>query len=434
MTFVPAMSQIMFVENETGYFIDGDSVYYDSTHIPFPSGMTPGQMRMLLGKKTLRKIKKIEKSKKKMEITEQQAKAKRLQESTLVPFADAKTFKSLRLYGVDRTHVFYRGTIIEDADPVTFTKVEEPEGYMQVYYYKDKNYVYYMGEILEGADVETFRYHTVTYAVDKNNVYLGGLALDIDPDNYTLMGGAYIIGSGKVFYGYKAVNVNSDSFELLEDDYATDGQKIIYCGEPVDADATTFRKLLSYDSVGYCHYGDCFYTDKHRLYYRGKPVEGTNSDSRILGERHLVNNGKVFYRTGVIPNADAGSFSSLNSYWGKDKQMVYHETKQLDSADPATFIAIGDWLGFDKNHFYKDDKILMNIDGGSLRHCEDDIYVDNNYVYVISNTRTYKKRVDGKTFEAAGRDGNRMMYKDKNRLYKYFDGKFKKARRLNNRK
>ena len=282
MTFVPAMAQtITFVEHERGHFIDGDSVYYDSTRV-FPTGMTPSQMQMLLGKKTLKKIAKIEKSQKKAKVNQTLTKSKQ-QDVASVPFADAKTFKSLRLYGVDSAHVFYRGSIIENADPVTFTKVEEPKGHILSYYYKDKNHVYYMGKILEGADPVTFRRHTITYSVDKNDVYVGELALGIDPDNYTLMGDAYIIGSGKVFYGYKAVNVNvnPDSFELLEEGYATDGQKIIYWGEQVDADAPTFRKLLFSDSVGYCHYGNCFYTDKHRLYYMGKPVEGTNSDSRI---------------------------------------------------------------------------------------------------------------------------------------------------------
>ena len=420
---VPAKAQIMFLHDERGYIIYVDSVYYDSTYV-LPTGVMPRK----LTKKEL-------KLKAKYEKLQSKTKIKKRPEGVLVPLADRKTFTSLGRggYGMDYANVFFRGVIVEGADPATFTKVpRQGASWQQSCYFKDKHDVYYLGQVLKGADAETFRYEGVHYAVDKNNVYVGDVALDIDPNEYTLRGD-YILGSGKVYYGTNLlVNVNPDSFILLEDGYATDGHKVIYYGKLTNADALTFHKLLSSEGICYSPYRDCFYTDKNRLYLKGEPVEGSGSESKVLGEYHLISNGNVFYRTNIIPEADAGSFLPLNKYWGKDKQSVYYQNKQVESADPATFKLVDkkDGFGFDKEHFFKEGKILLDIYGDSFRHYEENLYVDNNYAYLISYLRVDKIPVDGKTFEEVGRKCGTTIYKDKNRMYEYFDGKLKFKRIL----
>lgn len=268
-----------------------------------------------------------------------------------------------------------------------------------------------------------------------SNVYTWDISLDNNPDKYIFVGNkysAYIIENEKVYYkGYQPVIINSDSFRLLDNGYATDGNIVLYEGKPVDADAPTFRKVRSSEGAGYCHtYFDCFFTDKCRLYKVGQPVEGTNADSKVLGEAHLVNNGKVFYRTDTISGADAESFLSLDYSWGKDKKMVYYGKKQVKDADIATFKAIKDRFGVDKNHIFEYGKILMDIDGSSFRHCHDHLYVDDNYAYIISFGYTYKTPVDGKTFEEVSRGDRKIIYKDKNYTYKYYDIEFKKIEKL----
>ena len=468
-----------------------------------------------------------------------------------IPLADARTFKSLNLkYGMDHKRVFYFEDLIKGADPNTFTRIENSE-----VFYKDKDNVYLKGKVFEGADAATFRIHeNENYMLDINNVYYQGVALDVDPEKFILLDD-YLIGNDKVYYrGRLCANINTDSFRLLEKGYATDGNIVIYRGKlcpnmnansfrlleggyatdgdivlydgelcpnmkansfrlleegyvtdgnivtfhgwlVLDADGSTFRKLLSSEGTSYMPTNhDYLYVDKYRLYLRDKPIDGSGPDNKILGEKHLISNDKVFYEVEIIPDADAGSFISLSEYWGKDKQTAYFRTKPVkgagadsrligkyhlisndkvfhytdtipgtdagsfillsgdwvkdknavyykdipvENADPASFEAIElgvrDYFGFDKNHFFEKNKILMKIDGSSFRHVKDFVYVDNNYVYVISDKGLYKIRADGKTFEKVY-DDKRVDYKDKNHFYKYSKGKLKKVRKLKNRK
>ena len=419
-----------------GYTIQGESVYHNS-RVNFSTAKK-------LSKKALRA----------------RAKADRKDKGTLIPLADAKTFNALStLYGVDCNNVFYRCDIIEGADPATFTVVEFPidfwsSGYMQSFYYKDKTHVYHLGKVLKGADVATFRYATNQYALDKNRVYSYGDTLGIALDEYTIIGGHYIVGSENVYWGEKLlVGVRPDSFRLLKEGYATDGNIVIFEGKPMDADAPTFRRLFSEERDYKNPYRYNFYTDKNRIYHRGEPIEVV-----FLGKNYLVYDGNVFYRTNKIRyaddyvdsfvslndywgkdrhrvyyqgdpvNANVDSFESLNNYWGKDKSLVFYQGETVSFADPATFKTVDEWehLGFDQKFFFKEGKRLSNIDGLSFRHCQEYLYVDDNYAYVISDSSAYKMPVDGKTFEKIGCNSGKTVYEDKDNVYDYFKGEFRK--------
>jgi len=146
---------------------------------------------------------------------------------------------------------------------------------------------------------------------------------------------------------------------------------------------------------------------------------------------YIIENGKVYYRIDTIPGADAESFLSLDYSWGKDKQMVYYGKMQVKDADLATFTTIrNSGFGIDKNHIFEYGKILMDTDGSSFRHCQDVLYIDNNYAYIIYFGRTYKTPIDGKTFEEVSRDDRKTIYKDKNHTYKYYNREFRKIEEL----
>lgn len=397
--------------SENGYVIFKNKVYYDKS-MRIESGCVPEgrsqKLNVILSEKS-------DTSESNME---------------LVVGADAKTFKILGVYGIDKNHVFFKTSIITDADPATFTEVERAAGYLQDFYYKDKNHVYYHGKALQAADAATFRYLTTRYAIDKNNIYGRGEALDVDPDKYKFMkddfGGEYIIGNRKVCYEGRLVNgLNPAGFTLLGDSYATDGLLVINYGQPVPADAASFRPLLNPQGEPYRIYGEMVFADKDRLYHRGKPIEGTNANSRVLGERHILSNETIFYELEPIPNADPVTFVSLSSCWGKDKRMVYCQKRPIKTADPATFKAIGnDWFGFDKKHYFENDKIVATINGSSFRHIAAYLYIDDEYAYIISGKLISKTPVDGKTFENVGWNG-KAIYKDKNHTYEYFDSEFR---------
>ncbi len=82
--------------------------------------------------------------------------------------ADKESFQVLSYdYAKDKNNVYYRGAIIENADPLTF---ESLDPYF-AYYSQDKQYVYYQGKVVKGADSATFEDLNLELSRDKNNVY-----------------------------------------------------------------------------------------------------------------------------------------------------------------------------------------------------------------------------------------------------------------------
>ena len=361
------------------------------------------------------------------------------QYKTPLPLADAKTFKSLnKEYGMDYRNVFYQGDIIEGSDPNTFTQIEQ-----QGQYYKDKNNVYLYGKVLEGVDAGTFRFHTDrNYTLDKNNVYYQGIALDVDPDNFTLLGD-YLIGSNKVYWRqYLCANINASSFRLLEDDYATDGNIVIYrdelCadmnadsfrlledgyatdgnivafhGRLLDADGATFRKFLTPEGTGYSPYRASFYIDKHRLYFDGRPVDDTGPDSRILGKNYMISNDKAFYRAEVISGADAGSFISLSEYWGKDKHKIYFENKPIEGSGSDGLI-LGEFHMISNNKVFYHTGVISGADADSFTSLSAYLGKDKQTVY-------YKNKpieaADAATFKSVYYKNRNWFGFDKNHLF-----------------
>ncbi|MHB8860355.1 MAG: DKNYY domain-containing protein [Minisyncoccota bacterium] len=110
----------------------------------------------------------------------------------IVKDADPATFTILnQVYAKDARHVFYiGGTIIPGADPATFVPVTTPlaKNSLQSEYGKDTNHVYWNGRVIAGADSATFVLSPVTR--DKNWIYqndtvVGPVSLATDNTQYS---------------------------------------------------------------------------------------------------------------------------------------------------------------------------------------------------------------------------------------------------------
>lgn len=70
---------------------------------------------------------------------------------------------------MDKNNVYYKGYIIEDADPETFKTLPGHGDYSM-----DKNNVYFEGKIITEADVKSFKYVNGFYYGDDLHVYKNG--------------------------------------------------------------------------------------------------------------------------------------------------------------------------------------------------------------------------------------------------------------------
>jgi len=118
-------------------------------------------------------------------------------------------FEWMQQFSRDKDNVYYRGLLVEGADPDTFIALDSS------WYYEDKNYVYnHLGEKLEGVDSQNYRTGAYGYAVlGTDLVYMfGNLVEGMDPDTF-------------VFSSISCIN-DSDTYYLK--DHTVTGDYVYY--------------------------------------------------------------------------------------------------------------------------------------------------------------------------------------------------------------
>lgn len=107
---------------------------------------------------------------------------------------------------------------------------------------------------------------------------------------------------------------------------------------------------------------------------------------------YFHNNGAVYFRGELIPNADPKSFVPLGkkfAYFAKDQKMAYFLGKPIIGADLESFSIISRVHSKDKNHVYYQEKIidqadpntLISLDGQEPRDKQLNYLLDANAVY-----------------------------------------------------
>lgn len=221
--------------------------------------------------------------------------------------ADPKTFKPIpkweSIYGKDESSVFHGYLKIQNADPKTFTPLNKK-------FSKDSKRVFYGSKCeIKGADNKTFTPMNSHMAKDKFRVYKY-----IFTNDYSCKTALNIIPS-----------TDTDSFKLLNRFYSKDKNTVFFGNTPIPK-ANPFR-FQSSNEFGKKRFGK---DDKH-VYFEGK----------------------------IIPQADTGSFSVMDSTFSKDKNHVYvrnlRKIQILKNADAGTFTFGVGTCGYctkDKNHCY----------------------------------------------------------------------------------
>ena len=427
--------------------------------------------------------------------------------------ADASTFEVMEentSYGKDKNNVYFLGEKIKGADAKSFEIILEPNNLVQMYS-KDRNSVFIGGRKIKEADLKTFERLSVTdyYLKDKNNLYYQEVKIDkIDNKNLKILysDGVDVVKNGnKIFAEGKKLNIKSpETFEIILSKYynvpnliyGKDDKNVYVISKSTKFDETYSTKIIknadvnSFEVMKNSMYtkdkNNIYFTrdntvklkgadkgsfvivteevdfsyDKNNVYFRGKKINGINSDGfKII---NLNNPNESFYfladnknlykfitifsedtdeivETKLVPvknpKVDITSFESVKKFFTnyyRDKSNIYYydadykALKRLEGADRNSFISFEANFGKDnKNVFYNGNKLEgVNSDGFEILDENTIIFKNKSNVYFLKAKNEEKKykliplNFDSSSFKPVHKRSE--YFKDKNGIY-YFD-------------
>lgn len=206
---------------------------------------------------------------------------------------------------------------------------------------KDRNHVYYRGKIMEGADPATFKPKNIFYSTDQNSIFYEHRFLShASPASLRILKNYYALDSDSVYWrGLAIAGANPEAFKALGKSYARDDRRGYLDGRPFEVENPAgFRVidfLWGYDGRGY--------------YFRGVKVEGADYatfeivyDGYSSSSSYAKDKNRVYYcRTsggisvGVVEGADPATFK-LTGYHksvGMDRSGYYKFGKKADRSE-----------------------------------------------------------------------------------------------------
>lgn len=209
--------------------------------------------------------------------------------SSVVETADADSFVQFPNYGYarDRKHVFWRGSVIEEADPETFECLEYD-------YSRDREKVFWRDRTIVGAD----------------------------PSSFSILKGSDLWSRDvhEVFYADKALGVRSpNNFHVIDESWAADGVAYYYIAQfvpkgPLRSDYKSTRLL-----------NGAYAVDKDQVYFRTHLILGADPKTfRPLNEWYAVDAKNAYFEFMPILGADLLTFRQEGHYHtAKDKYHTY---------------------------------------------------------------------------------------------------------------
>ncbi len=180
--------------------------------------------------------------------------------------------------------------------------------------------VYYKGELIEEADPETFKaLNEFSFSKDKNHVWY----LEFDD-------------MGRNLLLTELEDADPQTFEVLTLWYAKDVQRVYssleYHVSPIiGADSKTFITIDGY-------YGK----DKNNVYFYGVEIKDSDSETFVglgIDVQYAKDIKNVYHREKLIEDADPETFKIVNRQYTKDKNNVYDWGKIVEGVDPANCTA-----------------------------------------------------------------------------------------------
>lgn len=218
-------------------------------------------------------------------------------------------------YSRDRKQAYFEGKPIKDSDGETFI-------FFGGYFAKDAKHVYFEDKILPGAKPdETYRVggrRTSWLTVGEKNVYYREAKTGLDPSTFREEGRYYFADKKRVLH----MNVSRVMTTFIE---------------LPGADTASFTALDElYAKRGELRYADAYKygKDKHRVYYKGKPLEGADPETfDFITRNYMRDRNNVYYKGVRVEDADPATFKSVDAYgirW-MDKWNTFQEGKKISA-------------------------------------------------------------------------------------------------------
>lgn len=363
---------------------------------------------------------------------------------SVIEGADPATFTIIDdSYSKDSNNVYYGTKSITAADPESFVLLEED-------YAKDAHHVYYFKDIVEGADPETFSIVDTSYSKDAHAVYtyddesstVKKLALDIDPLTFTVVQDDVIKDSTHVYFrdylgsAYRQViGVDAATFEyagiciwveksqgryfkdkdfVYVENYGSEGNRVI----PTSINARSFE-YLGAASINEM-VGVAYVKDAQHVYYSCGDLldEADPATFTYFSNGFSKDKDTVWLQGEILPNADSETFAEMQgSQYGKDKNTVWFFNTPVEGADPQTFevYSASPYYAKDVNSVYLNGKVLPESDPETFVLFDRGYYTkDKNHVYTAEGKVIFD--ADPSTFQTGYEYGEAQ---DKNFIYRY---------------
>jgi len=225
--------------------------------------------------------------------------------------ADAPSFTALEAgYCKDRLQAYYGGQAFRVKDLASLTGIN-------AHFAKDNVQAYFNCKPIPGSDGKTFTLLDDAFAKDSGHIY-------------------YYADQGSVKESVFVLPCNSASFKVLAYPFSKDDVHVFYRQQPIaGADAATFTVL----SNGYAK-------DKNAVYIHAKKIRGAAVDSfEVLTGEELTS----------------------EDYYSKDHDAVYWYDKKLATASPSSFTALGHGYATDGKRIYYKTGLLANANAATFR-------------------------------------------------------------------
>ncbi len=269
------------------------------------------------------------------------------------PMVDLATFRLKNKVPMDKNHVYYSNnlvgvsatcakqqlTVIPEADPESYEKIDESEGYWA----KDKAHYFYLNVPVE-VDYQTFSIRSPYFAEDSAR--------------------AYVIASKSLLpltYRFAKATLLTEHYLLL------DRNRLLYYERDRQIGLREMEIFPAKD-VEVLH-PSTLRVDA-QIIYKGRPFGAANVD----------------YKTFEVLEK-----SSPLHFWAKDAVHVFHNEMQLPDADPSTFEVLHYAVAKDAQHVYVGDSILNDVDAPSFQKAPKTEGL--NYDFIDKNGNKYRYRV-----------------------------------------
>lgn len=187
--------------------------------------------------------------------------------------------------------------------------------------------VYYDGTLIKRADPVTFEYIGNGRAKDKTNIYNGLEIFSMEnPKMFTPMKDDYYTeGSFKVFLTF--FDADPKTIEHINCFYTKDAKHVYFYGKTVaDADPATFEMV-----------GGCYAKDAAYVYLEGEALyKADPATFEYLGLEYTKDAKHVYFYGNIVSGADPETFIYVGGDYAKDITNVYVEGSVVVGADPAS--------------------------------------------------------------------------------------------------